>query len=268
MSRSKGESTIVPILHAPFTLCQRSVDDTLNGRFYPVGMKKSDKETTVSAGLLVQWMDATDTSPADFARRLDTTDQVINNWKRRGIPRGRLQEVAAQMGMTYEAYLVDPDGSKKHDFSKFRFNKGNTVAAQHLTTVKIPLISWVQAGNKNAAIDPFPPGAPEEWEEVTVQVSKDAFALRVRGDSMVAPDGSGFPEGSIIVVDPGLEARNGDYVVVRFNDTDEATFKRLVVDGPLRLLKALNPSYPTIQVTEDARLAGVVVEHRMIRRLR
>lgn len=133
---------------------------------------------------------------------------------------------------------------------------------------RVPVISWVQAGKKNTVTDPFPPGAAEEWEETTVAVSNGTFALRVRGDSMVAPDGTGFPEGAIIIVDPALEARNGDYVVVRFQDTDEATFKRLVVDGPMKLLKPLNPSYPTIQVSEDARLAGVVVEVNMRRTFR
>lgn len=133
---------------------------------------------------------------------------------------------------------------------------------------RVPVISWVQAGKKNAVTDPFPPGAAEEWEDTTVTVSNGTFALRVRGDSMVAPDGTGFPDGSIIIIDPEAEARNGDYVVVRFDNTDEATFKRLLVDGPLKILKPLNPAYPSIPVTEDARLAGVVVEVNMRRRFR
>jgi SOS-response transcriptional repressor LexA len=69
-------------------------------------------------------------------------------------------------------------------------------------------------------------------------------------------------------VDPEIQAKNGDYVVVRFEHTDEATFKRLVVDGPMKLLKPLNPAYPTIQVTDDARLCGVVVESNMRKRYR
>lgn len=85
---------------------------------------------------------------------------------------------------------------------------------------------------------------------------------------MVATDGSGFPEGCTIIVDPSVEARNGDFVVVRFNDADEATFKRLVVDGPRKFLKPLNPTYENIDVTEDARLAGVVVERRLITKFR
>jgi SOS-response transcriptional repressor LexA len=55
---------------------------------------------------------------------------------------------------------------------------------------------------------------------------------------------------------------------VRFEDTDEATFKQLIVDGRLKLLKPLNPAYPTVQVTEDCRLCGVVIESNLRRKFR
>jgi SOS-response transcriptional repressor LexA len=71
----------------------------------------------------------------------------------------------------------------------------------------VPIISWVQAGNKNAVADPYPPGAAEDWEEVTVPASKLAFALRVRGDSMFKPEGISFPDGTVIVVEPEMDAR-------------------------------------------------------------
>jgi SOS-response transcriptional repressor LexA len=132
----------------------------------------------------------------------------------------------------------------------------------------VPLISWVQAGNKNAVADPYPPGAAEEWEEVTVPASKLAFALRVRGDSMFKSEGVSFPDGTIIVVEPEMDARNGDFVVVRFENTDEATFKQLIVDGRMKILKPLNPAYPTMQVTEDCRLCGVVIESNLRRTFR
>jgi SOS-response transcriptional repressor LexA len=116
--------------------------------------------------------------------------------------------------------------------------------------------------------DPYAPGVADEWIETEAVVSRHTYCLRVRGDSMLRPDGTGFPPGSVIVVDPELEARNGDYVVVRFSNSDEATFKQLVIDGPNKLLRALNPAYPPINVTEDARLSGVVIEKRLIERLR
>lgn len=174
--------------------------------------------------------------------------QAVNSWFKTGrIGKDMLRRFAEETGA---------------DLWWLMGGKDNTSSLEGITYVKVPLISWVQAGKKNPVSDPHPLGAPEEWEETSVPVSKETFALRVRGDSMVSPDGTGFPEGSILIVDPTVEARNGDLVVVRFQEGDDATFKKLVVDGPTKILRALNPAYPSIPVTEDARLAGVVVEIR------
>lgn len=134
------------------------------------------------------------------------------------------------------------------------------------TLQKVPLISWVSAGQLKEVFDPYQPGAAESWEEIEGPVSKQAYALRVRGDSMIAPDGTGFPDGSTIVVEPLREPKHRDYVVVRFPSSDEATFKQYVVDGPHIILKALNPAYPPIQVKSDAIIAGVVTEVIMRRK--
>jgi SOS-response transcriptional repressor LexA len=136
------------------------------------------------------------------------------------------------------------------------------------TLGRVPVISWVAAGNPQIVADPYAPGLAEEWIDTEVAVSRHTFALRVRGLSMLRPDGTGFPDGAIIVVEPELEARHKDYVVVRFPNTDEATFKQLIIDGPNKLLMSLNPAYPPITITEDARLCGVVTEKRIIERLR
>lgn len=143
-------------------------------------------------------------------------------------------------------------------------NDVNTEVISSTQFRKAPLISWVQAGQKQAIVDAYQPGVADEWEEYTVPASRNVFALRVRGASMT-PD---FPEGTVIIVDPELQAQNGDYVVVRFENSDEATFKQLIVDGPMKLLKPLNSAFPVIQVTEDARLCGVVIEASLKRKFR
>ena len=81
---------------------------------------------------------------------------------------------------------------------------------------------------------------------------------------MVRPDGSGFPDGCLIAVEPRRAARSMDFVVVRFENTDEATFKQLVIDGPLKILKALNPAYQQMVMSPDAHISGVVFEKRII----
>lgn len=68
----------------------------------------------------------------------------------------------------------------------------------------------------------------------------------------------GFPNGGIIVVDPDVQPRPGSYVVVRLDDSQQATFKQLVVDGGEQYLKPLNPRYPIMPVRERASFCGVV----------
>ncbi len=83
---------------------------------------------------------------------------------------------------------------------------------------------------------------------------------------MVRPDGTGFPDGCLIAVEPKRRPKSGEFAVFRFSNTDEATFKQYISDGPLKLLKPLNPSYPNIVLGPDAQLVGTVFEMRIIER--
>jgi len=118
---------------------------------------------------------------------------------------------------------------------------------------EVPLISWVQAGNWQEAVDNYQPGYAEETVTATVQVKRHTFALRVKGDSM-EPD---FRQDDILIVEPEMEPEPGDLVVVK-NGDNEATFKKLVQDGGDWYLKPLNPAYPTKLLHEGMRIVGVV----------
>ncbi len=124
----------------------------------------------------------------------------------------------------------------------------------------VPLISWVQAGQWTECTEPYPPGVAEEWISPSTRVSSCAFALAVRGDSMEPR----FTEGDTLIVDPELEARNGDFVIVRLDDAQEATFKQLIIDGPQKFLKPLNARYPVVPINGNATIVGVVVEKRQV----
>lgn len=118
----------------------------------------------------------------------------------------------------------------------------------------VPLISWVAAGNWREMGDQPEPGAHEELVPVSCRVSRDAYALRVQGDSMEPV----FPNGSYIIVDPAQEARHNSYVVMRLDHAEQATFKQLVIDGSERYLKPLNPRYPLMPIQQSVTLCGVV----------
>lgn len=133
-------------------------------------------------------------------------------------------------------------------------------AGPQSATRKVPVISWVQAGNWIEAADPYALGDGEDWEDAPVTTGKNAFWLRVIGDSMTAPAGQSIPEGSLVLVDPTVQPDNGRLVVAKLTESNEVTFKKLIIDGGKKYLKPLNPSYPMLEIKEECQVVGVVIE--------
>jgi repressor LexA len=121
------------------------------------------------------------------------------------------------------------------------------------TFVKIPIIGRVAAG--------LPINAVENLEGSLVvdpsflKKAEDAFALRVKGDSMI---NAGINDKDLVIVSPKEQAKNGDIVVAMLND--EATVKKFeFINNKIRLI-AENNSYLPIEVNkeDDFKLIGKV----------
>lgn len=128
---------------------------------------------------------------------------------------------------------------------------------------RYPVVSWVAAGQWSEAISLYEPGAEHLFETSDYPAKGSAFWLEVKGDSMTSPAGISIPQGMMILVDTEVEAINGSLVVARISDGQEATFKKLVIDGGTNYLKALNPAYPVIICGEGCEIVGVVVEAKL-----
>lgn len=139
---------------------------------------------------------------------------------------------------------------------------------------QIPVVSLVQAGSWNHAVDSFEPGDGYDFLEVDKRLastlSVGAFALEIVGDSML-PE---FREGDRVIVDPGWTPKPGDIVVAKLDDQDEATIKKYR-EGPadeegypVIELVPLNTDYATLRMDQrrPGRVVGVVVEHRRVLR--
>ncbi|WP_444897753.1 LexA family protein [Microbulbifer sp. SSSA005] len=125
---------------------------------------------------------------------------------------------------------------------------------------RIPLISWVQAGAFCEAVDLLEPGDAEAWLPCPAAHSDRAYALRVSGDSMTSPypGQRSYPEGTIIFVDPEKPLTNGCRVIAKLND--EVTFKTYAEDMGRTFLRPINPSYPSMDITDkDVSFCGVIL---------
>jgi len=119
----------------------------------------------------------------------------------------------------------------------------------------VPVISWTKAGKWGEVQDLFQPGDAEDWIATTAAVSKSAFALRVRGDSMEPK----IPDGSIVIIDPAAQYGHGKIVLAKRTTDQEVTLKQLWYDGAIPKLRPLNERYAILDMPEDTRIIGVAV---------
>lgn len=135
---------------------------------------------------------------------------------------------------------------------------------------KVPLITWQKISHMGDISVMFQqPIAAEEWVNVyESEPSASAYALEVQGDIMVSsfPGEASFPHGTIIVVDPGVAAGPGDYVVATDPISRQPTFKRLVQDAGRWYLKPSNPAYPATEIPSPVGIILARVTESHIRR--
>jgi SOS-response transcriptional repressor LexA len=116
-----------------------------------------------------------------------------------------------------------------------------------------PLISWVQAGELEEAVDPYTVGDFED--EVAVEYERQTvLALRVKGTSMnrVAPDGA------IIVIDYSQQDLVPEkFYVVRVGS--EATVKRYMLEPTRFEPFSTEPDHPIVFPSKELNVVGRVV---------
>jgi SOS-response transcriptional repressor LexA len=192
------------------------------------------------------------------ARSLGIEPQSVQQWLTgQTTPRGyRIRALAQLLEIQPWELLGGPDEQK---FNARPLAEVPDVAGRGRPAVRmVPRLAWVSAGpfEHIEKTDEF--AHTQDWDLPSRPMSPAAYSLRVDGDSM-EPE---FPNGCIIFVESRARAAHGDYVVVKLDESDQATFKQLVCDGPRRYLKPVNPRYPIIPIEQSATICGVVREMR------
>ncbi|MFZ4653065.1 MAG: LexA family protein [Methylococcaceae bacterium] len=197
-------------------------------------------------------------SIAAFARHyeLDSTyiSQLLNGHRNLGEKAARNIEQKLALAPMSMDYGDDPE----QDDSHHKLPKGLR---------RVPRISFVQAGVWTEAVDPYAPGAGDDYLLTDTPLGPHAFALTIRGASM-EPD---FKEGDTIVIDPDIKPTPGDFVVAK-NQEDEATFKKFRPRGidhqgrSVIELVPLNEDFPSLRSDVVAfEIIGTMLEHRRYR---
>jgi SOS-response transcriptional repressor LexA len=200
-----------------------------------------------------------------------------------------VQHLADALGISYQACKKALDGKTKafsaannhkaanflgisaewlatgeHTFVQVKSN----VSPAQIGTKQVPLISYVRAGHWAGIGDSRQAEDAHEWLMTDLDVSDGAFALEIKGDSML-PE---FSPGDRVIIDPSIKPQPGDYVVAK-NGEEEAMFKkyrlRSVDERGIEVfeLVPLNPDYPSIRSDQTPiHIVGTMVEVRKYRR--
>ena len=108
-------------------------------------------------------------------------------------------------------------------------------------------------------------GAASSAEFDTVEVSPELtrrygtlYALNVAGTSMID---ALIDDGDVVIVNPAVEASNGDMVVAWLKDREEVTLKRFYLEGDqVRLQPANSQMAPIYTPASNVEIHGKVVE--------
>lgn len=133
---------------------------------------------------------------------------------------------------------------------------------------RVPLVNYVQAGAMREICDQAWIGDAAEFLLTDLELSSAAFALSIKGDSML-PD---FREGDRVIIDPEVRPTPGDFVVAK-NGGEEATFKKYRPRGmnehgdEIFELVPLNDDFaPMRSDVTPLLIIGTMVEHRRYRK--
>ncbi|MCP4476224.1 MAG: helix-turn-helix domain-containing protein [Gammaproteobacteria bacterium] len=206
---------------------------------------KTDARSAILANNLALLMQQYDLTEAALAKATNVPQPTLHKILKGSTTNPRiatLSAIAHHFGTSSEAlYAAQTTVSSSANRSPFQ---------------SIPIISWQDCLEHHTLCPTLTPTNWENWLVVEYG-NPEQFAL-VSKPSMVPR----FPNGTLLIIDPTLPTRDGDFVVAHYLDTHEATLKILSLDGPLQRLVPLNPSDSVTPLTPDIKMLGTLIQSR------
>ncbi len=170
-----------------------------------------------------------------------------------------LREIAAHFGFKSSRAAADHlDALKRKGFLQSEPGKARTLRATsplaklRSPVVEIPLFGSIPAGLPQAREQDAEGCVSVDVESIGFKPTRNTFALRVTGDSMV---GRHILNGDVVVLEHGPEPRHGEVVAALIDG--ENTLKTFIKRDGKPYLKAENPKYPDLLPAEELMIQGV-----------
>jgi repressor LexA len=118
----------------------------------------------------------------------------------------------------------------------------------------IPLFGSIPAGLAENRVQEAKGCVSIDIQSLGIKPSPVAFALEVKGDSMI---GKHVAPGDTVVIEPRAEPKTGDVVAALIDG--ESTLKTYMTQNGKPYLRAENPRYPDLIPAEELVIQGVMV---------
>ena len=200
------------------------------------------------ANRLMQARDDAGMTQQQVADAIGVTTTGYQNWEygKTPIKASALRDLSRLFGCTTD-YLLD---------------MSPVCAAVPCSSRSLPVFGRIAAGTPREAL--YQSEDTHETPETLYNAHRNAFWLTVSGNSMNRL----FPDGSLVLIDPDADVRDGDVAVV-FVNGDDATVKRIYMEGDAIRLhpESYDPEYrdrvidSTDSDAPSVRIIGKVVSY-------
>jgi len=153
-------------------------------------------------------------------------------------PKKRRRQIAERLEVNY-------------DWLEFGHHEPKTSAHASLVK-KLPLLDQNEAKDHKKIIAGFH-GRRFSFE---TESSNESFAVRTTGKAMEPR----FPANTILVIDPTVTPKDGDFVLVHVHRISEVLFRKWMQGDAHNHLIALNDSFSSVPVYKEDRVIGVALE--------
>jgi repressor LexA len=183
----------------------------------------------------------------------------IQKWQRTAGATPTYQEIADQFGfrslnsVTEHVRLLRQKGHLESEPGKARSLRVLSPLTKLRSRIAdIPLFGSIPAGPPQAREQEAEGCVSVDIESVGFTPTRNTFALRVAGDSMV---GRHILDGDVVVLEHGPEPRSGQIVAALIDG--ESALKTFLVKGGKPFLRAENPKYPNLIPAQELMIQGV-----------
>lgn len=203
-----------------------------------------DAAMTIHPSVVANW--------SDLARFLGESEQSITNWKTRGIPKGKLMDIARLVGCGAD-WLRSGSGDMRNDSPVI--TRGAVLANDGYSIPVMDALASAGLGQPQASSDTVIGNIQltKSWVDGhlgSITSPKNLAVLSAYGDSM-SPT---FSDGDLLLVDRGIDAIKLDavYVLALNNELYVKRIQRRITDGAV-VIKSDNPLYDPVTVTNGER---------------